>query len=108
MRVLLTGSSGWLGRYLVPLLAENGHKVIGLDVAPGAYTEVVGAVAGRALRDRTALPFAHDPDYISPIIAQDRDARSEEHPSELQSLMRISYTVFCLKQKKHYSDKDVT
>jgi nucleoside-diphosphate-sugar epimerase len=74
MRVLLTGSSGWLGRYLVPLLAENGHKVIGLDVAPGAYTEVVGAVAGRALRDRTELPFAHDPDYISPIIAQERDA----------------------------------
>src|SRR3546814_10774270 len=28
------------------------------------------------------------------------DARSEEHTSELQSLMRISYAVFCLKQKK--------
>src|SRR3546814_8895093 len=28
-------------------------------------------------------------------------ARSEEHTSELQSLMRISYTVFCLKKKKH-------
>src|SRR3546814_1510251 len=27
--------------------------------------------------------------------------RSEEHPSELQSLMRISYAVFCLKNKKH-------
>src|SRR3546814_7076909 len=30
-----------------------------------------------------------------------RDARSEEHTSELQSLMRISYAVFCLKKKKH-------
>src|SRR3546814_4698114 len=30
----------------------------------------------------------------------DRD-RSEEHTSELQSLMRISYAVFCLKKKKH-------
>src|SRR3546814_2654791 len=29
--------------------------------------------------------------------------RSEEHTSELQSLMRISYAVFCLKTKKHYS-----
>src|SRR3546814_3970728 len=29
--------------------------------------------------------------------------RSEEHTSELQSLMRISYAVFCLKKKKHYS-----
>src|SRR3546814_8707266 len=30
-----------------------------------------------------------------------RDARSEEHTSELQSLMRISYAVFCLKKKTH-------
>src|SRR3546814_3607962 len=29
-------------------------------------------------------------------------ARSEEHTSELQSLMRISYAVFCLKKKKDY------
>src|SRR3546814_3873002 len=29
--------------------------------------------------------------------------RSEEHTSELQSLMRISYAVFCLKKKTHYS-----
>src|SRR3546814_8446863 len=29
-----------------------------------------------------------------------RDARSEEHTSELQSLIRISYAVFCLKKKK--------
>src|SRR3546814_3067136 len=36
--------------------------------------------------------------------------RSEEHTSELQSLMRISYAVFCLKkkkQKKHHRDVDV-
>src|SRR3546814_5932140 len=31
-----------------------------------------------------------------------RHARSEEHTSELQSLMRISYAVFCLKKKKNY------
>src|SRR3546814_2115989 len=30
-----------------------------------------------------------------------RRRRSEEHTSELQSLMRISYAVFCLKKKKH-------
>src|SRR3546814_8137638 len=30
-----------------------------------------------------------------------RDRRSEEHTSELQSLMRISYAVFCLKKKKN-------
>src|SRR3546814_4219627 len=31
------------------------------------------------------------------------DSRSEEHTSELQSLMRISYAVFCLKKKTHHT-----
>src|SRR3546814_6032241 len=34
-----------------------------------------------------------------------RGARSEEHTSELQSLMRISYAVFCLNNKKHDKQK---
>src|SRR3546814_1075518 len=34
-------------------------------------------------------------------------ARSEEHTSELQSLMRISYAVFCLKKKKKIKDTHV-
>src|SRR3546814_4458862 len=34
------------------------------------------------------------------VRAGDRRRRSEEHTSELQSLMRISYAVFCLKKKK--------
>src|SRR3546814_1257931 len=33
--------------------------------------------------------------------------RSEEHTSELQSLMRISYAVFCLKKKKHKKKLDM-
>src|SRR3546814_8037682 len=33
------------------------------------------------------------------------DVRSEEHTSELQSLMRISYAVFCLKKKKNTQKK---
>src|SRR3546814_10733222 len=36
---------------------------------------------------------------LKPLVAN----RSEEHTSELQSLMRISYAVFCLKQQKRYS-----
>lgn len=52
MRVLLTGSSGWLGRHLAPLLREAGHVVTGLDVAPGPDTQVIGSVADRALVDR--------------------------------------------------------
>src|SRR3546814_5820180 len=34
-------------------------------------------------------------------IGEQEHERSEEHTSELQSLMRISYAVFCLKQKKY-------
>src|SRR3546814_5592351 len=34
------------------------------------------------------------------IVILPREGRSEEHTSELQSLMRISYAVFCLKKKK--------
>ncbi len=49
MRILLTGSSGWLGRYLAPMLRHAGHNVVGLDVAPGADTSIVGTVADRAL-----------------------------------------------------------
>src|SRR3546814_10561309 len=37
---------------------------------------------------------------------QPRIRRSEEHTSELQSLMRISYAVFCLKKKKHHSQSN--
>src|SRR3546814_9085320 len=35
----------------------------------------------------------------NPAVAKDTVGRSEEHTSELQSLMRISYAVFCLKTK---------
>src|SRR3546814_314166 len=36
------------------------------------------------------------------------DDRSEEHTSELQSLMRISYAVFCLKKKQKHIKNDIT
>lgn len=49
MRVLLTGSSGWLGRALVPQLNTEGYEVVGFDVAPGPHTNIVGSVADRAL-----------------------------------------------------------
>src|SRR3546814_5386408 len=43
--------------------------------------------------------WAFTPDAAFPEASEDR--RSEEHTSELQSLMRISYAVFCLIKKKH-------
>src|SRR3546814_3296956 len=38
---------------------------------------------------------------VSALLGRIPSARSEEHTSELQSLMRISYAVFCLKKKKN-------
>jgi UDP-glucose 4-epimerase len=52
MRVLLTGSSGWLGRFLAPRLRTAGHVVIGLDVAPGAHTQIIGSVANKSVVER--------------------------------------------------------
>ncbi|WDA42722.1 NAD-dependent epimerase/dehydratase family protein [Erythrobacter sp. BLCC-B19] len=52
MRVLLTGSSGWLGRFLAPLLERAGHEVTGLDIAPGLHTDVLGSVADAGLIER--------------------------------------------------------
>src|SRR3546814_3419819 len=49
---------------------------------------------GPSAQITAALALSHqDPDEMD---------RSEEHTSELQSLMRISYAVFCLKKKKTY------
>src|SRR3546814_1866912 len=60
----------------------------------------------RRLRASRMAGLQEIPDYIR--LADDRgmlelaliENRSEEHTSELQSLMRISYAVFCLKKKK--------
>ncbi len=52
MRILLTGSSGWLGRFLAPRLRSAGHVVTGLDIAPGPNTDLLGSVADRAAIER--------------------------------------------------------
>src|SRR3546814_8736876 len=49
---------------------------------------------------RTGRSGGHDAGRSPGGAAQGGASRSEEHTSELQSLMRISYAVFCLKKKK--------
>src|SRR3546814_2968232 len=57
-----------------------------------------------------ALPQACRDGFTYFRIGEDEavQARSEEHTSELQSLMRISYAVFCLKKKKSHNESKNT
>src|SRR3546814_5329015 len=75
---------------------------------PGHKDRVTPWVLGRASAgDDIEIARAIDDaiDVLPLAVAGDfSEARSEEHTSELQSLMRISYAVFCLKKKKtHYN-----
>src|SRR3546814_9543022 len=56
----------------------------------------VGVILPSTLNFGTAAP-----ETMELLEGHCRVRRSEEHTSELQSLMRISYAVFCLKKKKH-------
>src|SRR3546814_1029672 len=68
-----------------------------LAIAAHAIALDVAQVLGERLRAGVALVDQQRLDGHAPRHGRQR--RSEEHTSELQSLMRISYAVFCLKQK---------
>src|SRR3546814_3236728 len=67
-----------------------------VDLRPAILN--VHASGGRAMMAAAAEAARETAE--EPGIARPRVVRSEEHTSELQSLMRISYAVFCLKKKK--------
>src|SRR3546814_12922920 len=70
------------------------------------YTTLFRSVGGRLHVGDDNLPHLHH--RRRGCLRAGRTVRSEEHTSELQSLMRISYAVFCLKKKKkkrNYTDK---
>src|SRR3546814_3707380 len=80
------------------------HRVVTLPRQLG-----IGARTGifdRAPDDDAAWPFVERAARVRDQALEEQAAhilepRSEEHTSELQSLMRISYAVFCLKKKKN-------
>src|SRR3546814_4256167 len=83
---------------------------------PGSYSVAVNSPAGNAAQDNVQIAASATANYTfvvgtsgSEIVVtgarrnldfSSTTTRSEEHTSELQSLMRISYAVFCLKKKK--------
>src|SRR3546814_3801924 len=60
----------------------------------------------RAGRARLPPPRGVPGTRLSAGLCRRREMRSEEHTSELQSLMRISYAVFCLKKKTKKQQKN--
>src|SRR3546814_8247814 len=73
------------------------HAGLGVmaEVAEAAgEVQVVGGVPGQLAVGGGFLEV-----LVLPVVEVDVADRSEEHTSELQSLMRISYAVFCLKKK---------
>src|SRR3546814_9286711 len=70
-------------------------------VVPDRFHDAVAGAAGRVLQLRQALR-ERQRGQRGGAQCHGGALRSEEHTSELQSLMRISYAVFCLKKKMKY------
>src|SRR3546814_2903806 len=68
-------------RQQAPVPGVDVHRLLHFDVAQGLHVRELGG--------------------DDEIERGGQGRRSEEHTSELQSLMRISYAVFCLKKKRH-------
>src|SRR3546814_1064989 len=68
----------------------------------GEAERELGVGVGGQMRDALVVEERHRFGLAFEILAHRQHLeRSEEHTSELQSLMRISYAVFCLKKKKN-------
>src|SRR3546814_2579342 len=90
-----------------PLVKRSGH-VRQLDLLNGGGAQWYSQYNMRNCTTSQKMPLWPSikwPDR--PSRKHGRAIRSEEHTSELQSLMRISYAVFCLKKKKKKSLKHI-
>src|SRR3546814_2904929 len=92
-------------RALAPLVArQNGYK-------SDDYRDVIRELKKDQISGDAILPLYRDTlKTIEASIRREHTVtlpRSEEHTSELQSLMRISYAVFCLKKKNNYKSLNI-
>src|SRR3546814_3545447 len=98
------------GRVLVIATAKATDRLVVYDGATGETLRHVGrSGAGEGEFDRPNGVAVVD--ELLFVVERDNrrvQVRSEEHTSELQSLMRISYAVFCLKKKKHNTRRKTT
>src|SRR3546814_1784287 len=125
--LLVMGDDGHRGRRAVQRIADAaadaGHAVIrghphfgrGLaraEIAQLALNLLAGRLVGfrgdRGFEPRDRLAEQAIPARGDEVRAHRNRQRSEEHTSELQSLMRISYAVFCLKKKTKTNEIRIT
>src|SRR3546814_2808536 len=81
--------------------AEFGKFAGVLEKAHGQLDTVQNSIKAAGVRTRAIERRLKGVETLPGAEAQKLLDRSEEHTSELQSLMRISYAVFCLKKKKN-------
>src|SRR3546814_8167758 len=76
---------------------------ITLDIAKAFGATSDQEIQARVFEQVSSAYYAPNPDSIRRMVLSGTvRGKSEEHTSELQSLMRISYAVFCLKKKQKY------
>src|SRR3546814_1940488 len=94
---MLFGRLDAAARLAAPVLIGNEQRLFvhhrGLDARPRAHIDA------HLFAQETAEDEGRGGQHRHRRIGNRRRLRSEEHTSELQSLMRISYAVFCLKKK---------
>src|SRR3546814_6300511 len=69
------------------------------------FTRKVEGLIDEHIHACAPIGIAMEVEHLHALLVIPFLTRSEEHTSELQSLMRISYAVFCLKKQKHPTTK---
>src|SRR3546814_3168695 len=110
MNVFDEAQFSWLAeeKEFIKAAIDNKKKLLGICLGAQLLANLLGAAVKPApnkeigwfpvlaTEESKVLPWFYD-------LFAEGPTRSEEHTSELQSLMRISYAVFCLKKKKYIS-----
>src|SRR3546814_5444360 len=82
------------GHYTILLIEHDIDRVISLS------DRITVLHQGRLIADGDPDAVVSNAEVVKAYLGEASEERSEEHTSELQSLMRISYAVFCLKKKQ--------